>query len=361
MNSILMIKLLIFGICLFLIKEKFFSTPEQEKIPLKEFNDNKNDKDNEMKDDYQKYNNHNILLLEEIFKETSNSKLISTYSILNPILQTFYGSSGKTKKEYETIFKLKKKDITPVPKLFSKYNEISSIDSIWVEKNFKIEDDYKNYITKKFKNEIYDLDLSNLPLQEERLNQWAMKNTKNTIKKLVPKNSLTLDTVLVLANALYFKGTWKEKFEKKSTKTEKFSVINDEGETEKETKAEMMKGMIESLNYKKTKNEEILCLPYQKDEFHMCFIKNQNLKDVKKKVIHFSDQDFPNISNEMIVSIPKFKIEYESSLVEYYKRMGLKEPFTFNANYKHINKNEKIRISDIFHKTFMEVDEGIHF
>ena len=52
------------------------------------------------------------------------------------------------------------------------------------------------------------------------------------IKDLFPKDSLDSSTVLVLVNAVYFKGQWNQKFKKENTVEEKFwlnkvlSVIN---------------------------------------------------------------------------------------------------------------------------------------
>ena len=42
------------------------------------------------------------------------------------------------------------------------------------------------------------------------------------IKGLFPKDSLDSTTVLVLVNAVYFKGQWNQKFQEESTAEEKF-------------------------------------------------------------------------------------------------------------------------------------------
>lgn len=41
---------------------------------------------------------------------------------------------------------------------------------------------------------------------EKRINSWVSGKTNNMIPKLLPENSLTPDTILVLLNAVYFKG-----------------------------------------------------------------------------------------------------------------------------------------------------------
>lgn len=42
------------------------------------------------------------------------------------------------------------------------------------------------------------------------------------IKDLLPKNSLEFTTMLVLVNAIYFKGQWDNKFDKRNTVEKEF-------------------------------------------------------------------------------------------------------------------------------------------
>ena len=48
--------------------------------------------------------------------------------------------------------------------------------------------------------------------------------TKGLIKKIITPASITVDTALILINAIYFKGDWQEKFDKSKTKPMKFKV-----------------------------------------------------------------------------------------------------------------------------------------
>lgn len=51
------------------------------------------------------------------------------------------------------------------------------------------------------------------------INEWISENTKAKIKDLLSQGSITPQTYMVLANAVYFKGMWKCKFEKSETDT----------------------------------------------------------------------------------------------------------------------------------------------
>ncbi|TVU18654.1 hypothetical protein EJB05_34764 [Eragrostis curvula] len=56
----------------------------------------------------------------------------------------------------------------------------------------------------------------------EEINNWVSKATKELITSILPEGSVHPLTRLVLTNAIYFKGTWKEKFNKKCTQVRPF-------------------------------------------------------------------------------------------------------------------------------------------
>src|SRR5438270_697476 len=60
-----------------------------------------------------------------------------------------------------------------------------------------------------------------------RINRWVAENTKDKIPELFAAGVLTRDALLVLTNAVYFKGKWADPFDKKATRVEPFHVSGD--------------------------------------------------------------------------------------------------------------------------------------
>ncbi|KAL9310356.1 putative non-inhibitory serpin-Z5 [Arabidopsis thaliana] len=58
------------------------------------------------------------------------------------------------------------------------------------------------------------------------VNAWASRHTNELIKNLLPLGSVTCLTKRIYGNALYFKGTWEEKFSKSMTKRKPFYLLN---------------------------------------------------------------------------------------------------------------------------------------
>ena len=60
----------------------------------------------------------------------------------------------------------------------------------------------------------------------KKVNLWAEKETNGLIKELVSQGSVNKLTRLIFANALYFKGAWKNKFPASRTKNYDFHLLN---------------------------------------------------------------------------------------------------------------------------------------
>jgi serpin B len=56
------------------------------------------------------------------------------------------------------------------------------------------------------------------------MNTWIAKNTNHKIKNLILESWLNSMTVMVLVNAVYFKGEWETKFDPSKTKKQLFFV-----------------------------------------------------------------------------------------------------------------------------------------
>jgi serpin B len=57
------------------------------------------------------------------------------------------------------------------------------------------------------------------------------------------------------------------------------------------------------------------------------------------------------------VTIPKLKLEFETELSEALKKAGLKSAFTTNADFSGITKEIPLKLEQVVHKTWIELDE----
>lgn len=97
--------------------------------------------------------------------------------------------------------------------------EYSVANRLWIKINAKI----RMCMSDIFNHEIQKIDFqSNPESARNEINHWIKNITKGNIPELLPIQSITEDTDLVLTNAVYFKGLWKNRFNSENTKRDIF-------------------------------------------------------------------------------------------------------------------------------------------
>lgn len=98
---------------------------------------------------------------------------------------------------------------------------LNSANAVYLDKNLDVVSSYKENVQDLYRARVKDVDFAteNQKIVQE-VNDWVKDNTNGKIDMLV--DELDPSTVLVLLNAVYFKGTWKTKFEESKTRPQKF-------------------------------------------------------------------------------------------------------------------------------------------
>ncbi|PNX87851.1 serpin-ZX-like protein, partial [Trifolium pratense] len=194
---------------------------------------------------------------------------------------------------------------------------------------------------------------------------WVEKETNGLIKNILPLGLVNNSSKLIFANALYFKGTWKEEFEASKTKRNKFHLLN--GKSVKvpfmTSKKQQFIGVSDDF--------KVLRLPYtqgkDKRQFSMyIFLPNEKkgLPTLVKKVA--SNPELLNCKlpfKKVKVGdfrIPKFKFSFEFEATNTMKKLGVLLPFSAGGLTKIVDSpttSQMLYVSNIIHKSFIEVNE----
>ena len=208
-----------------------------------------------------------------------------------------------------------------------------------------------------------DTDLKADEVRKE-VNLWAEKKTKGLIKNLLPHRSVHSLTRLIFANALYFKGVWKQQFDTSKTKDYDFYLLN--GNSIKVPFMTSKKDQfISSFD-----GFKVLGLPYKQGKDGRAFSiyiflpdENDGLSALIDKVAsdsEFLDQNLPRRKVEVgKFRIPRFNISFEIEASELLKKLGLALPFSMGGFTKMVDSpiSQELYVSGIFQKTFIEVNE----
>ena len=101
---------------------------------------------------------------------------------------------------------------------------LSVADSLWVDsRHVTLRPDYVKQMQVWYDAEMADLDFSNSSTAT-RINNWASKETNGRISKVIDRIDPT--DLLLLLNAVYFKGQWTHKFDKTQTQQRDFTLAS---------------------------------------------------------------------------------------------------------------------------------------
>ncbi|KEH35737.1 serpin-ZX-like protein [Medicago truncatula] len=205
----------------------------------------------------------------------------------------------------------------------------------------------------------------NLPNQfpmTNEVNIWAEKETNGLIKEILPQGSINNLSRLVFANALYFKGSWNQKIDASTTKDYDFYLLN--GSSVKVSfMTSKKKQFIRAFD-----GFKVLGLPYKQGEdkrrFTMYFFlpnAKDGLPSLVEKVASESDLLQHKLPFDKVevgdFRIPKFNISFGLETSDMLKELGVVLPFSGEGLTKMVDSNQKLFMSNILHKYFIEVNE----
>ena len=195
------------------------------------------------------------------------------------------------------------------------------------------------------------------------INDWVEKQTQKRIRDLIPEKGLSADTRLVLVNALYFKAAWADDFNVQATAPKPFHVNGAKSTVEVPTM-----GKQEHMRYLNGSGFQAVTLPYAGNDLHFLLIVPDDVggvSDVEKKLTAETLLACAKSgTREVILHLPKFKITPPTvPLGEVLQKMGMTTAFDKpegSADFDAMapkKPNDFLYISEVFHKTFLELDE----
>ena len=163
------------------------------------------------------------------------------------------------------------------------------------------------------------------------------------------------DTRKVLANAIYFKGDCLYSFDSLETRNDVFHVVNGKNVT-----AGFMK-QTGYFNYASGERCKMIHLPYKGDKQSMVIVLQNGIGDMEATEEEIQRIGFDKLKysakQQVNISFPKFKMTMPLSLKDYFKKLGMINPFEEFANFSQMDSLKSLHISEIVHKAFVEVDE----
>jgi len=300
-------------------------------------------------------------------KVGGNENLVySPFSISPAFGMVTLGAKGETLKQLNATFHFDNKPRFHQSLGMLQLNLLSSTsddititvaNKAWMQSDYSILRSYRKNLKKCYKAAMYRVDFIKDPeLSRQTINLAVEYDTKQHIKNLLPQGSISELTRLVLTNAIYFKGKWKEPFEPEKTKERDF-ILSD-GSRIKHPFMSTNK----TFGYFKADNFTALEMDYTGEELSMLVILPKEGKPLNEFEKTFTIENYNEVvkaiePQKTLVFIPRFTVESGFSMKKVLGEMGLTIPFSDEADFSGISGKKDLKISNAYHKAFIEVSE----
>ena len=288
--------------------------------------------------------------------------MISPLSISSALSMTINGANGETREAMLEALRLKGITVDAVNKAYRDLTKalisvdkrvlISIANSVWTEDDFNVKKAFIDVLTQYYdaQSEAFDINDPNAPA---RMNAWIENKTNGLIKDII--ESLDDNTVMLLINAIYFKGKWASEFDR--TKTENLPFYLTSGSVN----VPMMKQKSDFSVYEG--NGFVMAeFPYGQGNFVMDVFLPDQSSSLSGTMNLITDANFNGWISQMRkretdVTFPKFKYGFKKKLKDVLSNMGMGIAFTDAADFSNISEQYDLLINEVTHQSFIETDE----
>ncbi|MDR2916602.1 MAG: serpin family protein [Tannerella sp.] len=307
----------------------------------------------------------------DLFRTTYNSDdkenvFVSPLSVSMALSMTLNGAKGATLEKMMYALRANKyslddineynKDLKEALINVDKSTSLTIANSIWYRNDVSVKNDFISVNKNHYNAEIKALDFGS-PDAVKQINNWCAKQTNDKIQEIVEK--IPKEALMYLINAVYFKGIWVSKFDKNKTTKEDFYTENNIS-----TGKVNMMHQTGSFDYYSDEYCRYLKLPYGNNAFSMIVMLPNDNKTADDIVSNLDNERWNNAMDYMSgkdvnLSFPRFKTECEYKMQEsILPEMGMITPFSpYSADFSGMFENTNACISNVIHKTFVEVNE----
>jgi serpin B len=235
---------------------------------------------------------------------------------------------------------------------------IKIANRLFTDKAFKPVDSFLKVATGEFDAGLESVDFRNSPEPSRKtINDWVKKATENKIPELLPNGSVNPDTRLVVTNAVYFLGTWMKPFDPKLTTNDAFFV---RGTTSTKVPTMHRTGR---MNYGEVDDVALAELPYGDGKMGMVIVLPKDKAGLPKVLGAMRGETIAKwqkaleMSQELDMALPKFELTWGKSIKGPLSKLGMNLVFSEAADLSGISATGKMLVTDVFHKTYVRVDE----
>lgn len=278
------------------------------------------------------------------------------------LAMTYNGAAGQTAEEMARVLgvadipldvlnETNRKWIEALQRTGDPRAELAIASSVWYRDWYPITDAFRERVETGYAAEI-------LPITTAaEINRWVDRATRGRIDEII-EGEIPRDMVAYLINAVYFKADWTYRFDERNTRPAPFHRAD--GST---VQVPMMY-QVGAFDVRYDDRMAMLRLPYGAGRYSMVLALptgGAGLAELAERLEAGRWREWMaefRENPELEVRLPRFEIEWKSSLVETLAAMGMVAPFDPNsADFSEMFGTGGTYIDEVLQKTFLRVDE----
>ncbi|QQE64593.1 proteinase inhibitor I4 serpin [Leptolyngbya sp. BL0902] len=306
-----------------------------------------------------------LALLRDLYQEApQDNLLISPLSVAMALTMAYNGAAGDTQAAMAEVLRLQGLDLDPINQGNQALMErlattapgldIAIANGLWMNQNLPVYPSFVAAMTQHYGAEVAAVDFADAAIPSQ-INRWVSDQTRGHIPTLV--DQIDPNQLLLLVNALYFKGDWTTAFDPALTTDQPFTLADG---TAIQHPAMERRG---SFNYFATDQWQAVSLPYGPEET-LSFEIILPAEDVplSEVVAQLTPEAWATWMGQGrrrdgLVQIPRFTTAYEADLIPALTRLGMGVAFTDAADFSGLT-SLSAAINQVRHKTTLEVTES---
>lgn len=233
--------------------------------------------------------------------------------------------------------------------------QLSMGNALFIDDQLKLLQKFLDDVTNFYYSEPISSNFNNSPEATKQINNYIETKTHGKIVGLL--NSLDPDTVMVLVNYIFFKGYWEKPFNNLATRDEDFLL-----DAKNSVKVKMMH---QSKVFNIHRDEKLSCwvveIPYKGNAAALFVLPDEGtMKQVEDALLKETVSNWMQSleKRKIYLDLPKFSISGSYDVKSLFKKMGVTEVFSDQADLSGVAEGTLLKVSKAIHKAKVDVSEN---
>lgn len=312
-------------------------------------------------------------LMETIRAGDEGNIFFSPHSISIALAMAYAGADGATKEQLQQAlnFTLPPEELHPafnsldqelasrseknLPQEAGDPPTLNIVNAIWGQQDYPFAPDYLDLLARNYGAGLQGVDFkTNSEEIRQDINQWVEDQTNERIQNLLAEGTVDSSTRLILTNAIYFLAGWQTPFPEPATSDQPFTLLSGD-----QVEAPLM-GVTDNFQFYTDDSTNAVSLAYVGGDLSFIALQPAESDDFSAWESALDHETLANIVDGLSsahgrVELPRFKSQGDYQLMQLFASLGWTD-FT-NLDAMRQDGAEPLEISEIVHKSFIDLDE----